>query len=275
MPACLPIAAGLLLQLFAATGTASAPPGFLLIGHRGGVVDAAAPENSFAALEEAIRRGYTHVEVDVQSTADGFPVCLHDRSLKRAAGVDGIVDKLTLAELRARAPLELVPDFESYGARCEDRIDVMVDAKNCPDHLLPLFSERIRASLEAHGLTDGALFIGDARLRPHLRGAGLLNWRGKTRLLEVGRGAHAAGNRFFVFRHASGLNGELVRGYQQQGLKVIVSINTHHYRGGDAMELGRRDVNAMLALGVDGLQIDGEYEDAVRAFFGQRVAARE
>lgn len=275
MPVCLPIAAGFLLHFSALAESAALPPGFFLIGHRGGVVSASAPENSFAALEEAIRRDYTHVEVDVQSTSDGYPVCLHDRSLKRAAGAGGIVDKLTLAELRARAPVEVAPDFESYCARCEHRIGVMVDAKNCPDALLPVFSERIRASLERHGLTGSTLFIGDSRLRPYLQGAGLLNWRGPARALELGTNNQSAGERFFVFRHADDLNQELVRGYQQQGLKVIVSINTYHYRGGDAMELGQRDVNAMLAFGVDGLQIDGEYEDAIRAYFTRHVAMRD
>ena len=35
-----------------------------LIAHRGGVVDQERSENSYRALEEAILRGYTHVEID-------------------------------------------------------------------------------------------------------------------------------------------------------------------------------------------------------------------
>lgn len=246
------------------------PDGFLLIGHRGGVVTEALPENSFAALEEAIRRGYTHVEVDVQSTADGYPVCLHDRSLKRAAGADGLVDKLTLADIRDRAPLELVPDFDTYCARSAGRIGLMVDVKMCPEGLRDVFAKRLRDSLERRGLSGNALFIGRAELRPYLEGAGLLNWRGGAGSLAL---THETNRNFFVFRHAADLDAECVRAYQAAGLQVIVSINTAHYRDGDPIERGARDVAAMLALGVDGLQIDSEYETAVREFFHSAAAS--
>jgi glycerophosphoryl diester phosphodiesterase len=38
------------------------------IAHRGGFVTETLPENSFSALEEAIRRGYSHVEIDARIT---------------------------------------------------------------------------------------------------------------------------------------------------------------------------------------------------------------
>ena len=46
--------------------------GFILVAHRG-VVDETFTENGLPSLEEAIRRGYTHVEVDIRSTKDGVP----------------------------------------------------------------------------------------------------------------------------------------------------------------------------------------------------------
>ncbi|MBP8131200.1 MAG: glycerophosphodiester phosphodiesterase family protein [Candidatus Hydrogenedentes bacterium] len=248
------------------------PDGFLLVAHRGGVVTETTPENSFAALEEAIRRGYTHVEVDVQCTADGYPVCLHDRSLKRAAGVDGLIDKLTLAEVRDRAPEERVPGFDAYCQRCAGRIGLMVDIKMCPESLRGVFAERLRGSLERHGLSGNTLFIGRSELRPYLEGGGLMNWRGGAAALAL---AQDIGRNFFVFRHAPDLDRERVRAYQARGLQVIVSINTAHYRGRDPLASGARDAAAMLALGVDGLQIDSEYEPAVKAFFKDRPAVTD
>jgi hypothetical protein len=44
---------------------------FILVAHRGGVVDEERSENSLKALDEAVRRGYTHVEVD--AAAPGRP----------------------------------------------------------------------------------------------------------------------------------------------------------------------------------------------------------
>ena len=40
----------------------------LKIAHRGGVVDEQRSENSIKALNEAIQRGYTHVEIDARIT---------------------------------------------------------------------------------------------------------------------------------------------------------------------------------------------------------------
>ena len=61
----------------------------ILIAHRGGVVDEERSQNSFKALEEAIRRGYSHVEIDARITADGHVVCFHNDELMEEAGING------------------------------------------------------------------------------------------------------------------------------------------------------------------------------------------
>ena len=66
----------------------------LIIAHRGGVVDSLHSENSIKALEEAIRRGYTHVEVDARITADGHVVCFHDEQLMEDTGIRGKISEL-------------------------------------------------------------------------------------------------------------------------------------------------------------------------------------
>ena len=72
------------------------PPRF--IAHRG---DAARyPENTLPALEAAVAAGVPAVEFDLQMTADGVPVLLHDASLARTAGVDADIRALTLRETR-------------------------------------------------------------------------------------------------------------------------------------------------------------------------------
>ncbi len=52
--------------------------------HRGG--SNVAPENSLSAIEAAIRQGADMAEIDVQETADGVVVLLHDSDLKRITG---------------------------------------------------------------------------------------------------------------------------------------------------------------------------------------------
>jgi glycerophosphoryl diester phosphodiesterase len=68
----------------------------LVTAHRGN--SHAAPENTLAAIGKAIKSGADYAEVDVQLTADGEVVLLHDRDFKRLAGDSRRLDSLTLAE---------------------------------------------------------------------------------------------------------------------------------------------------------------------------------
>lgn len=79
-------------------GTAS-PRRVEVTAHRGS--SASAPENSLSALRQAIADGADWAEVDVQETADGVLVLLHDPDLKRVAGRDARIWELPFAEVRA------------------------------------------------------------------------------------------------------------------------------------------------------------------------------
>jgi glycerophosphoryl diester phosphodiesterase len=73
-------------------------PGPIAFAHRGG--SAEAPENSWAAFEHAVSLGYRYVETDVRATADGVAVALHDPTVDRVAGHQGVLAKMTWAEVR-------------------------------------------------------------------------------------------------------------------------------------------------------------------------------
>jgi glycerophosphoryl diester phosphodiesterase len=60
----------------------------------------AAPENTLSAMRKAIESGADYAEMDVQLTADGRVVLLHDRDLLRVAGVSRRLDELTYEEVR-------------------------------------------------------------------------------------------------------------------------------------------------------------------------------
>ena len=60
----------------------------------------AAPENTLVAVRKAIASGADYAEVDVQLTADGVVVLLHDRDLKRVAGDPRRLDDLTYDQVR-------------------------------------------------------------------------------------------------------------------------------------------------------------------------------
>ena len=73
-------------------------PSPLIIGHRG--ASAAAPENTLAAFRLAQEQGAHGIEFDVQLSADGVPVVIHDDTVDRTTGGSGRVTDLTLAQLQ-------------------------------------------------------------------------------------------------------------------------------------------------------------------------------
>jgi glycerophosphoryl diester phosphodiesterase len=60
-----------------------------------------APENTLAGIREALRIGADAIEIDVQASADGVPVLMHDLTVDRSTDGSGEVAKLTLEQLRA------------------------------------------------------------------------------------------------------------------------------------------------------------------------------
>ena len=70
----------------------------LIIGHRG--ASAAAPENTLAAFALAQAQGADGIELDVQLSADGWPVVMHDSKLERTTNGQGRVQQLSLAQLQ-------------------------------------------------------------------------------------------------------------------------------------------------------------------------------
>lgn len=70
-----------------------------IVAHRGASWDA--PENSLAAIDAALEQGAHAVELDVQQTADGVLVLIHDRDYLRVAGDPRAIWELTYEEVRA------------------------------------------------------------------------------------------------------------------------------------------------------------------------------
>ncbi|HEY5638933.1 MAG TPA: glycerophosphodiester phosphodiesterase [Dehalococcoidia bacterium] len=70
----------------------------LVISHR--ACGGHAPENTLQGVRTAIELGAEAVEIDVQSSADGVPVLMHDFTVDRVTNGEGAVADLTLDQLR-------------------------------------------------------------------------------------------------------------------------------------------------------------------------------
>jgi glycerophosphoryl diester phosphodiesterase len=105
----------------------------VVIAHRGH--HATVPENSLAAVEEAIRSGADYVELDLRTSRDGQLVIHHDETLARLTGHSGKVSELTLAELRAlqlrgtAGQVHRIPEYKEALKACKGRINLYLDFK--------------------------------------------------------------------------------------------------------------------------------------------------
>jgi len=239
----------------------------LVIAHRGGVVNESLPENSLAGLEEAVRRGYTHVEVDVRCTKDGKLVCFHNDNMKEKTGVDKNVSEVTLDKLRKLYLIktqEAIPTFEEYCAKSCGRINLMLDIKGCAEEHTEEYIKQIDEILTKYGLMEEALFIGRKKILDRFYGKAKIALRDNLETVKASQQAKGnPGQYYFIFNHARDFDKKQIDGFHQIGMKVIVSINTFHYRTGDPVKQGKDDIKRLLDLGVDGLQIDSCYDTAI------------
>jgi glycerophosphoryl diester phosphodiesterase len=129
----------------------------LVIAHRGSSV--AAPENTLAAFRLAIEQGADVVELDVQESADGEVLVVHDSDLMKVAGDPRKIWEATAAELRAidigsragpQFAAERVPTLAEALAVCKGRAHVIVELKSY-GHDQEL-EERVAAIVEAAGM---------------------------------------------------------------------------------------------------------------------------
>ncbi|MBN8434728.1 hypothetical protein JF536_11535 [Priestia flexa] len=95
------------------------------IAHRG--FSGVAPESTIAAFIEAINAGFNSLETDVQISADGVPVCIHDDTVDRTTNGSGLVKAKTLSQLQSLDASKLkpyysgakIPTFEEYLEVCK------------------------------------------------------------------------------------------------------------------------------------------------------------
>lgn len=140
----------------------SSPPP-LVIAHRGD--SAHRPENTIASFASALEVGAAAVELDVQLTADGHVVVLHDPTLERTTTGRGDVRRMTLAEVRAVS----AGYPERFGdAYAGERVPTLAEA-------LALLRERARVLVEikTESVTDDDAGGVEARVVEEVRRAGM------------------------------------------------------------------------------------------------------
>lgn len=255
-----------LFALLAGTSGAHATAAEVLdIAHRGS--SGSAPENTLAAVKRALTQHASYVEVDVQRSADGKLVIMHDTTLERTTDVERIypdraswrVGDFTLAELRkldtgswfgARFGDETVPTLREVVRSLGERAGLLLEVK-APSRYPGIEADVHRELSAIPGYLDSALAddrlvvqsfdIGSMRryhrIAPKVPLGLLFSSRpSAAQLLEASTWAEQINPNYRVTDQA------LVDRVQQLGMAInVYTVNT------------RRLMRQYIGLGVDGI----------------------
>ena len=166
-------------------GAASGAAPYRLLAHRGGVVEDKLPDNSPAALEAAVVRGYWGLEVDVRESKDGVLLMQHDPDLKLNFGDPRKIVESTweeLSALRTKSGQRLQTFDELVAAAKKHGLYLMLDSKDphladfvgkveailvkhdmlahCCINCLPISVEPVKVNLRTRGCVVSSLPIG-------------------------------------------------------------------------------------------------------------------
>ncbi|SMD10372.1 MULTISPECIES: glycerophosphodiester phosphodiesterase [Primorskyibacter] len=128
-----------------------------LVCHRGSTLFG--PENSLRSAAGCFRNGYDYVEIDIQTSADGQPVILHDTTVDRMTDGQGAVADMPLAELKrlwltdasGETSDERIPTLNEMLSMAGPGYGFMVEIKQADPGL-------VAAAVDRFGLTPRCFF---------------------------------------------------------------------------------------------------------------------
>jgi glycerophosphoryl diester phosphodiesterase len=146
-----------------------------VIAHRAG--RNGTPENTLAAIRNAIRLGVDYVELDIRTTKDGHLVIMHDSTVDRTTNGAGAIKDLDLDALREldagskfdpKFAGEKVPTFEEVLTMCRGKVNIYVDHKEAS-------TVQLFAAIKAHGMENQVVVYNSPnelqewkRIAPHI-----------------------------------------------------------------------------------------------------------
>lgn len=140
------------------------------------------PENSLAAIQEAIKQGIDIVEIDVRETKDHVLIIMHDEKITRTTGKPGKTTDYTYQELQ-QFPLlfngqptkEKIPTFEQVLQLTKGKIMVDVDFKADGDAA----AKQTVDMIAKHHMEQQVLFF----IYEHPYATQLLQWNAKLQVM--------------------------------------------------------------------------------------------
>lgn len=230
---------------------------YTLIAHRGGVVGENAPENSLAALNEAIARGYYMVEVDMRLTKDSVLITQHDNHFRKYFGVDRQVAEMTWDEIKQlnHPSGYRVLLLDEVLAHCQGKIRVMLDNK------IAGFDEKLFTKVvdlvQKYNLREDALMIGSSASTEFFTGKIKLSCT-RQQLEENQKRQDYRPENYYLF--GRDISREDVLWAEENGILTVAPINAFTFPQDNTMEAAREKTEELKENGVFVFQIDGIFE---------------
>lgn len=237
---------------------------FRLMAHRGGVTNNGKyPENSIAALDEAIRRGYTGAEIDVRESKDGILYLYHNRTFEQDYDSKASGNDLTWSEIQQLHALKegAVPpvSLETYCKHAKGKLqDLMIDIKERDPSAS--FYQKLEQTLTETGFLQSSYFIGHGE---YFRGKGpmiTMLIREKDEFFELY--GEKTKDYYFLFAGVDEINGKILKWCKDNGIKIIACANLP-FRGepeADNLQNARKNIEWLTSWGVIDYQIDSVYD---------------
>lgn len=106
---------------------------FIVIAHRGSHL--IKPENTIAAIEDAIAIGADYVELDLRTTKDGHLVLLHNEGVDQVSNGKGLIKDLDFEDVKKLVlkgkdgSLHQIAGFDEALKACKNKINIYLDFK--------------------------------------------------------------------------------------------------------------------------------------------------
>ncbi|MGD0159123.1 MAG: glycerophosphodiester phosphodiesterase family protein [Candidatus Bathyarchaeia archaeon] len=192
--------------------------GMLKVGHRG--ARAYEPENTLRSFKKALELGVNAVELDVRVTKDGEVVVIHDAEVERTTNGKGLVNELTLKEIKQlnTEKDEKIPTLEEALDFLDKKLKVLIELKETG------LEAKVLNTVQKKGLEKNVIIV--SFLEETLRKVRELNEKVETGLInvknknQVKSATELKANYllpFYRFTHTAD-----VQKAHQNGLKVIV-----------------------------------------------------
>lgn len=116
------------------------------------------PENTLRGFRAALELGFDHLELDVQLTSDGVPVVIHDATLDRTTGGQGLVRSHTWEQLMQldAGDGERIPTLEQALLLLKDRLTVDIELKQTGD-AMPGLEQTVLETIHRLGMREQAI----------------------------------------------------------------------------------------------------------------------